>query len=92
MKDYPTVSFRNQPPYSGYLRLSQLPIGRTLALELIKAGYLKSIIIGMPGTKRGVRLVEVASLTEYLASLPKSLPRIGGPIKKKKASGEEAKV
>jgi hypothetical protein len=76
MKDLLAANFRNNPPYSGWLRLNQLPIGRTLALELIKVGHLKSVIVSGPGSKRGVRLVEAASVAEYFASLPPSLPQV----------------
>jgi hypothetical protein len=56
--------------------MNQLPIGHTLADQLIKAGHLKSVIVAAPGSKRGVRLVEAASLQEYLGGLPTSLPKL----------------
>jgi hypothetical protein len=76
MKDLTAGNFRNNPPHSGWLRMNQLPIGRTLALDLIKVGHLKSVIVAGPGSKRGVRLIELASLEEYFASLPPSLPHL----------------
>jgi hypothetical protein len=54
---------------SGWLRMSQLPIGSTLARTLIKNGDLDSVVVASPGSKRGVRLVSQDSLDRYLRSL-----------------------
>jgi hypothetical protein len=73
------LNSRNESLYqtwSGWLRMRQLPIGQTLANQLIKAGHLKSVIVAAPGSKRGVRLVEAESLQTYLAGLPANLPKL----------------
>jgi hypothetical protein len=54
---------------SGWLRMSQLPIGGTLARSLIAAGFLDSIVVASPGSKRGVRLVSQESLDRHFRSL-----------------------
>jgi hypothetical protein len=54
---------------SGWLRMSQLPIGGTLARNLIAKGHLDSVVVCSPGSKRGVRLVSQESLDRYFRSL-----------------------
>ena len=54
---------------SGWLRMSQLPIGNTLARRLIAEGNIDSIVVASPGSKRGVRLVSQSSLDAYFRSL-----------------------
>ncbi len=54
---------------SGWLRMSELPIGGTLARTLIAGGYFDSIVVASPGSKRGVRLVSQESLDRYFRSL-----------------------
>ena len=56
---------------SGWLRMNQLPIGSTLTRILIKKGHLDSIVVGSPGSKRGVRLVSQESLDRYFRLLLK---------------------
>jgi hypothetical protein len=64
---------------SGWLRMSQLPIGTTLVRRLIEEGFLDSIVVASPGSKRGVRLVSQESLDRYFRSL---LPKgKGAPAK-----------
>jgi hypothetical protein len=64
---------RLQDPPAEYVDLSGLEqrfnIRRTLAYQLIKEGKIRSIIIQKPGTARGRRLIDLASLRAYLASL-----------------------
>jgi hypothetical protein len=52
-----------------WLRMDELPFGKTLAFKLVKAGLLFSVLAAAPGSKRGVRLVEAESLDRYLRSL-----------------------
>jgi hypothetical protein len=59
----------NRLPWQGWIRYRQLPFGKTLARTLIDRGILVSAIIQEPGSKRGVRLIEAASLDRYLRSL-----------------------
>ena len=54
---------------SGWLRMSQMPIGATLTRRLIAEGLLDSIVVSSPGSKRGVRLVSQESLDRYFRSL-----------------------
>jgi len=54
---------------SGWLRMAELPIRRTLADDLRKKGVLLSVLVGRPGSKRGVRLVSLESLNAYLMGL-----------------------
>jgi hypothetical protein len=54
---------------SGWLRMSQLPIGGTLARRLICEGLIDSIVVASPGSKRGVRLVSQESLDRHFRSL-----------------------
>jgi hypothetical protein len=76
MNDELPANYRNASAPHGWLRMKQLPIGRTLASDLIGLGLLKSVIVCRPGSKRGVRLVEAASFEAYLASLPSSLTKL----------------
>jgi hypothetical protein len=59
----------NRDPWKNWIRYDQLPIGKTLARELIKHEILVSALIQAPGSRRGVRLIEAASLDRYLRSL-----------------------
>ena len=52
-----------------WLRMDELPFSRFVADRLIEEGLLFSVIVGAPGTKRGVRLVSADSLDDYLRSL-----------------------
>lgn len=54
---------------SGWLRMSQLPVGATLARVLIAKGLIDSIVVASPGSKRGVRLVSQESLDRYFKLL-----------------------
>ena len=52
--------------HNGWLRMAELPFSRRLADDLIRRGFLFSVEIGTEGSRRGVRLVETASLDRYL--------------------------
>jgi hypothetical protein len=52
-----------------WLRLDELPIGKTLAFKLIKEGCIFSVLAAAPGSKRGVRLIDAESFDDYLRSL-----------------------
>jgi hypothetical protein len=58
-----------QDQYGEWLKLDELPIGKTLAYRLIEEGLLFSVVVGSPGTKRGRRLISRQSLNDYLKSL-----------------------
>ena len=62
-------SFNKKIAPSGWLRMAELPIRRTLADDLCKRGILVSVLVGRPGSKRGVRLVSLESLNAYLMGL-----------------------
>jgi hypothetical protein len=49
--------------------MAELPIRRTLADDLCKKRVLLSVLVGRPGSKRGVRLVTLESLNAYLMGL-----------------------
>jgi hypothetical protein len=65
----PKINRNLHQRYGKWLRLDELPIGRTLANQLIKQGLLFSVTVGAPGSKRGVRLVSADSLDDYLNAL-----------------------
>ena len=56
-----------------YLRPVQVPrrypFSRSLLYELLAAGKIESILMRKPGGARGIRLVSVASIENYLARL-----------------------
>jgi hypothetical protein len=55
--------------YGKWLRMNELPIGRTLADRLIREGLIISVLVCAPGSKRGVRLVSTDSLEAFLNGL-----------------------
>jgi len=55
--------------YDKWLRITELPFGRTLATRLIEEGLLISVLVAAPGSKRGIRLVSAESLEAYLNGL-----------------------
>src|SRR5271165_4031313 len=69
MKNDNVLSFNKKITPSGWLRMAELPIRRTLADDLCKKGVLLSVLVGRPGSKRGVRLVSLESLNAYLMGL-----------------------
>ena len=69
MKNDNVLSFNKKITPSGWLRMAELPIRRTLADDLCKKGVLLSVLLGRPGSKRGVRLVSLESLNAYLMGL-----------------------
>ncbi len=62
---------RNVSPLTGYVPINQLPIGETLTRKLINEDVLFSIVVGSPGSRRGVRLVSLESWEAYTKSLAK---------------------
>jgi hypothetical protein len=70
------MKLRKRPPrivsraaWDKWLRLSQLPFSETVARDLIARGKLVTALVKTPGTKRGIRLIEAASLDAYLHRL-----------------------
>lgn len=61
----------NRLPWQGWIRFRQLPFSENKARDLIDQGILVTAIIQEPGSKRGVRLIETASLDRYLKLLAK---------------------
>jgi len=59
----------NRLPWQGWVRFRQLPFSENKARELIDRGILVTAMIQEPGCRRGVRLIETASLDRYLKSL-----------------------
>ena len=58
-----------------YLRPDQVPrrypFSKALSYHLLNRGEIKSILIHKPGSVRGIRLVSVASIEDFLAKLAK---------------------
>jgi len=56
-----------------YLRPVQVPLrypfSRALVYQLLSSGDIKSILVHKPGSIRGIRLVSVASIENFLAKL-----------------------
>ena len=60
-------------PKPDYIRPSGAPkygVSRSTAYNLMRAGLIKSRVIKLPGRQRGFRLIEVASLLQYIESSP----------------------
>jgi hypothetical protein len=57
---------------SGWVRFADLPIGQTFARKLIAGGFLESIVIASPGSKRGVRLISIESFNRYVREYGKA--------------------
>ena len=57
-------------PNPGWARpdgaLRHAPFGRTTLYDLIKRGLIESHLIGKPGAKRCVRMINLASLDAYI--------------------------
>ena len=58
-----------------YLRPDQVPrrfpFSKALVYQLLNSGDIKSILLHKPGSVRGVRLVSVASIENFLSKLAK---------------------
>ena len=80
-------------PVSGYYRINELPIGPTLARKLIADGVLFSVLAGVPGSKRGVRLISAKSFDLYIRSLADGRIEVKGgkPPGRKPTKAEAAK-
>ena len=71
-----TTPHTSYTPIAGageYIRPSQVSrfgISRSSAYNLISDGVLRTRVIRRPGTKKGIRLIETASLREYIESCP----------------------
>jgi hypothetical protein len=50
-------------------RVEQLPFSRVTAYELINSGLIVSVLMTWPGSRRGVRLIDLDSLDAYLEKL-----------------------
>jgi hypothetical protein len=77
-------------PPTGYYRLSELPIGETLARKLINEKILFSVLVGVPGSKRGTRLVSAKSFDAYIRSLASGQIEVKGgtPPARKQTEGK----
>jgi hypothetical protein len=67
-------NFNGEPEF---VTISDLParfgIGRSLAYSLIEDGLIRSVSLRREGMKRGKRLVNVASVREFLRSQPEDV-------------------
>jgi hypothetical protein len=50
-------------------------LSRTTLLELINAGHIRSVVIRKPGAIRGIRLIFMPSLAEFLDNLKEKVAR-----------------
>jgi hypothetical protein len=66
-----------RPAWDKWLRLSQIPLSETVIRSLIDRGEIISALVKTPGTNRGVRLIEAASLEAYLHHLAAEQRRAG---------------
>ena len=57
---------------SGWVRFTELPIRETFARKLIAEGFLESVVIASPGSKRGVRLISIESFDRYIREFGKA--------------------
>ena len=56
----------NRQGRARWLRVGQLPFSRVYAYQLINSGTLSSVLLQLPNSKRGVRLIDSDSLDELL--------------------------
>ena len=52
-------------------------LSRTTLLEIIQRGLIHSVVIRKPGSQKGIRLINMASLLGYLESLEADAGKTG---------------
>jgi hypothetical protein len=62
----------NREPWQGWIRFRQAPFSENFTRKMIDAGVFVSALVCKPGSRRGVRLIEAASIDRYLRSLAKA--------------------
>jgi hypothetical protein len=65
----------NREVWKGWLRLRQVPFSEGFTRKKIDEGVFRSALVCEPGGRRGVRLVEAASIDRYLQSLAEEQSR-----------------
>jgi hypothetical protein len=50
-------------------RVHQLPFSRAVVYQLINSGAVASVLLQLPNSKKGMRLIDMDSLDRYLESL-----------------------
>jgi hypothetical protein len=68
-----------------WLRVHELPCSRAFAYDLINSGIVTSVLVQLPGSKRGLRLVDADSLDSYLEALA-AQQKTGKGVVKQEAS------
>ena len=61
----------NRAPWQGWIRFRQAPFSEGFTRKMIDAGIFVSALVQEGGSRRGVRLIEVASIDRYLQQLAK---------------------
>jgi hypothetical protein len=52
-----------------WLRVNQLPWSRVISYRLINSGFIDSVLLRLPGSRKGLRIVDSDSLDRYLEGL-----------------------
>jgi hypothetical protein len=52
-----------------WLRVNQLPFSRAIAYKLINSGAIASVLLRLPDSRKGMRLVDSDSLDRFLEGL-----------------------
>jgi len=60
----------SDPEYIRPSGVKRWGFGRSQAYVLINAGIFRSRNVKLPGKRKGMRLIEVASIREYIQSCP----------------------
>jgi hypothetical protein len=79
---------KTEPHPLRVVRVHDLPISRSLAGRLIRAGIIKSYAATMPGKKRGTRLIDLDSFEAWVKGSPaphQELPNFTAWVKGEKA-------
>ena len=63
---YAEVSKTGRPRW---LRVHQLPFSRAVSYQLINSGAIASVLLKLPNSKRGLRLVDADALDRFLEEL-----------------------
>jgi hypothetical protein len=65
----PTLIPKQKYPAGDWFRPSQAPCSRGYLYKLIELGIVQSVVLQAPGSKRGVRLINLKSFNDYLTNL-----------------------
>jgi hypothetical protein len=73
MKKAPKANFHKKFPRgkTRWLRVMDMPFSRSFTYDLIDQGFLFSVELQLPGSRRSIRLIDGESLDSYLLKLGK---------------------